>query len=135
MRIQTENIYQVIEVNAAPAEVYKVFTDEKLHAEFTGKATSLELKEGGEFSFCNGNHTGYFLKLIQNKTLVLVWTHKKFPRNYYSTVHLQLEKCDHGTRISMNHIGVPTSCDGWLAEAWHKTYWEPLAAYFEPVAS
>ncbi|MGB1031693.1 MAG: SRPBCC domain-containing protein, partial [Flavobacteriales bacterium] len=65
----------------------------------------------------------------KDKLIVLAWTHKKFPRNHFSIVNLSFEKVEGGTRLSMNHMGVPESCDGWLTEAWHETYWNPLNEY------
>lgn len=127
---KTANIFQVIEVNASPSDIYSMLIDEVNHAAFTGKACSIENFEGGSFSFCNGNHTGHFLKLVKNRRMVLAWTHRKFPAGHYSIVDLEFEKDDHGgTRISLNHLAVPVTCDGWLTEAWHKTYWEPLSVY------
>ncbi|NQX93053.1 MAG: SRPBCC domain-containing protein [Flavobacteriales bacterium] len=129
MKFQTENIFQVIELNISASELYNIFMNEQKHTAFTGKKACIEAEPGGSFSFCNGNHTGHFLKLVENKLIVLAWTHKKFPRNRYSIVHLQFEKTENGCRLSMNHTGVPESCDGWLTEAWNKTYWEPLSKY------
>jgi len=129
MKIKTENIFQVIEVSISPSDVYNIFMDEAKHTNFTGKKACIEEFEGGAFSFCNGNHKGHFLKLVKNKMIVLAWTHRKFPRNHFSIVHLNLEKVEGGTRLSMNHIGVPESCDGWLTEAWQTTYWNPLNEY------
>lgn len=130
MMKKTANIFQVIEVNASPSDIYNLLIDEVNHAAFTNKACLIDAQEGGSFSFCNGNHTGNFLKLVKNKRMVLAWTHRKFPRGHYSIVDLSFEKSESGgTRLSMNHMAVPETCDGWLTEAWHKTYWLPLAEY------
>lgn len=130
--LRTENIFQVVEVNARPSEIYDLLLDSERHSDFTGKRAEINAETGGEFSFCNGNHTGYFLRLIKNKRIVLAWTHRKFPRNHFTIVDLKLERNENGgTRLSMNQMGVPESCDGWLTEAWRKTYWEPLEQYVE----
>lgn len=130
MMIKTANIFQVLNVDAKPSDVYEMLMDAEKHAAFTGKEAMIQAEEGGSFSFCNGNHTGYFMRIIKNKRLVLSWSHRKFPRHHFSIVDLQFERNEHGgTQISLNHIGVPESCDGWLTEAWRKTYWEPLSEY------
>lgn len=130
MMIKTANIFQVLHVEAKPSEVFEMLSVAEKHAAFTQKSASIDLVEGGEFAFCNNNHTGYFMRIIKNRRLVLAWTHRKFPRHHFSIVDLQFEKDENGgTRISLNHIGVPESCDGWLTEAWKKTYWEPLTEY------
>lgn len=130
MMIKTANIFQVFNVDAKPSEVFDMLMNEQKHAAFTGKEASIDACEGGRFAFCNNNHTGYFMRIIKNKRIVLCWTHRKFPRHHFSVVDLQFEKNDEGgTQISLNHIGVPETCDGWLTEAWRKTYWEPLSEY------
>ena len=131
MRIQTENIFQVIDLEATPSEVYKVFLNPRRHAEFTGLEATISPEEGGTFSFCNGTHWGYVLKLVSNKRIVLALTNKRFPKNHFSIVTLEIQKNESGgSRIGLNHIGVPTSCDGWFTESWHTMYWAPLALYF-----
>lgn len=132
MMLRTANIFQVTEVNARPSDVYDLLLDSSKHAAFTGKSAEIDAREGGTFTFCNGNHQGYFVRLIKNKRIILAWTHKRFPASHYSIVDLLLEKTeDGGTRISLNQLGVPESCDGWLTDAWKKTYWEPLSEYVE----
>lgn len=135
MMIKTANIFQVFNVDARPSEVFDMLMDEEKHAAFTAKAASIDPSEGGKFAFCNNNHTGYFMRIIKNRRLVLCWTHRKFPRHHFSVVDLKFEKNESGgTRISLNHIGVPETCDGWLTEAWRKTYWEPLSEYISESA-
>ena len=130
--LRTENIFQLVEINASPTEVFELLMDENKHSRFTQKSANIEAKEGGQFSFCNGNHTGYFVRIMKNKRIVLAWTHRKFPRNHYTIVDIQLEKHENGgTRLLMNQTGVPEAHDGWLTEAWRKTYWNPLEAYVQ----
>lgn len=131
MRIQTENIFQVIDLEATPSEVYKVFLNPNRHAEFTGKKAEIEPIEGSNFSFCNKTHWGQILKLVPNKQIVLALTNKRFPKNHFSIVSIKIQKNENGgTRIRLNHIGVPVSCDGWFTESWQTTYWTPLSRYF-----
>lgn len=130
MMIKTANIFQVVHVDARPSEVYDMLLDQAKHSAFTQKAAEIDPHEGGAFSFCNKNHTGYFIKLIKNKRIVLAWTHKRFPGSHYSIVDLSFERDEAGgTQINLNHMGVPEHCDGWLTEAWRKTYWKPLSEY------
>ena len=131
MKIQTENIFQVVELSARPADVYSIFLDENGHTEFTGMKAEIQPEEGGHFSACNGRTTGNILKLVKNKRIVVAWTHKKFPRGSYSIVDICIEKTERGCRINFNHIGVPDTLDGWLTDNWMETYWQPLTSYVE----
>jgi activator of HSP90 ATPase len=131
MKLQTENIFQVIELDATPSQVFDIFLNTAQHAAFTGLKANIDAREGGEFTVCDGRATGRILKLVQNKKIVFAWNHKKFPANFYSVVDILLEKTEEGTSIHFNHLGVPVSCDGWMTETWQQTYWEPLKAYLE----
>jgi len=100
--------------------------------EFTGKDALIQPHEGGAFSLCNQNHTGYFLHIVQNKRIVLAWTHKKFPAGHFTTVDLRLSKdADGNTTLILNHLGVPSGDDGWMTESWTRNYWALLTAHFE----
>ena len=131
MKLQTENIFQVVELRARPSDVYTIFLDAEDHTMFTGMKAEIEPIEGGEFSACNGRTKGHILKLVTNKRIIVAWTHKKFPTNQYSIVDIHIEKTEKGCRINFNHLAVPDTLDGWLTDNWMETYWEPLARYVE----
>ncbi len=129
MKIQTENIFQVIELKANPTDIYKIFLDESDHTAFTGMKAEINPTVGGAFNACNGRTVGTILELVKNKRIVVAWQHKKFPKHHFSIVDIDIEKSEIGCRIKFNHIGVPSSCDGWLTDNWMKTYWQPLREY------
>ena len=132
MKLQTENIYQVIELPAAPAKVFDALLDQDAHLAFTGKDALIQPHEGGAFSLCNQNHTGYFLHLVQNKRIVLAWTHKKFPAGHFTTVDMRLSRNEAGqTTLILNHIGVPAGDDGWMTESWTRSYWSLLTDHLQ----
>ena len=131
MRLKTENIFQVIEIDASPTSIYNTYLDEKKHAEFTGMKASIDPIEGGLFETCNGRNKGYHLSLEKGKRIVLAWTHIDYPALQYSIVDITLEKISGGTRVHFNHLAVPESCDGWLTEGWQKVYWGPLKHFME----
>lgn len=135
MRFRTENIYQVIDTEAKPADIFKAFTNAELHAAFTGMTAQIEAKEGGQFLSCNGQSFGRIIRMVKNKHLVFCWSHKVLPKDFYTTVDIRIEPMDNGhTRIHFNHIGVPDDKDGWLTDCWRNTYWQPLLEYFDAAA-
>lgn len=129
MKVNTENIFQVIELDSSTQEVYNTFLSEAKHSDFTEMTAKIEPYEGGEFEACDGRATGRILKLVKNKRIVVAWTHTKFPKNHFSVVDIYIEMTDKGCRIDFNHLGVPSSCDGWMTETWMKTYWSRLKDY------
>ncbi len=131
MKIKTENIFQVIDLDIKPSQVYNAIIDEKLHSEFTGEIALIEPFEGGKFNTFANRSSGYFLKLVPNKKVVLAWRHENFPENIFSIVDIELQKTPLGTRINFNHIAVPEDFDGFLTEGWKKNYWIPLRKYLQ----
>jgi activator of HSP90 ATPase len=109
--------------------VYEAYLDAHTHSAFTGLTAEIDPVEGGFFSTCNGRNKGFNVKLIKNKRIIQAWTHVDFPTHHYSIVDIEFEKCDCGTKIRFNHIGVPDSCDGWLTEGWQRRYWTPLKEF------
>ena len=49
MKLQTENIYQVIELAATPAKVFETLLDQDAHEAFTGKEALIQPHDGGAF--------------------------------------------------------------------------------------
>jgi activator of HSP90 ATPase len=131
MQIKSDNIFQVVELNAKPSEVYEALMSSKEHRDFTRMKASISKEEGGSFETCNKRVSGFTTKLVKNKKIVQAWRHKNFPGQQFSVVDIELEKTRTGTRLNFNHIGVPDICAGWLTEMWRKTYWLPLETYFE----
>lgn len=130
MKLKTDNIFQITELEVTPAKVYQTLMDARLHSTFTGMETTIDPVKGGHFTGFDGDASGYFLDLAKNKRIVQAWRHSEFPEGFFSVVHVDLEKTDKGTRINFNHIGVPEDSSGWLTDAWRKVYWNRLQEYF-----
>lgn len=131
MKIKTDNIFQITEVEVSPSKVYKALLDEETHSAFTGMEVEMNPKVGGLFSAFDGDASGIVLDLVKDKRIVLSWRHTDFPEGVYSIVHIDLEKTNEGVRINFNHIGVPEALCGLLTESWRKVYWSRLKDYLE----
>jgi len=130
MKIKTENIFQVVELEATPESIYRAYINSDEHTQFTGLKAFIEPVEGGRFVACNGRNSGINLVLKENERIVQAWRHKEFPEGHFSIVDILFEKTEDGkTRLQFNQLGVPINHDGWLTEGWNKVYWEPLRAY------
>jgi uncharacterized protein YndB with AHSA1/START domain len=129
MKIKTDNIFQVIEIEASTADVYRSLTNPELLTRLTGMKAEMDVREGGRFNAWDNKSHGYIMCLIDNKRIVQSWIHDEFPTGMYSTVIIDLESTDHGSRVSFNHIGVPEDASGWLTESWKRDFWTPLSEH------
>ncbi len=130
MKIKTDNIFQVIEIEAPIADVYQALTNPELLTRLTGMKAEMDVREGGRFNAWDNKSHGYIMCLIENQRIVQSWIHDEFPAGMYTTVIIDLSVMEHGaTRVSFNHIGVPEDASGWLTESWKKDFWVPLSEH------
>ncbi len=129
MKIKTDNIFQVIELENTVSEVYKALTDASLLSRLTGMTAQMDSHEGGRFHAWNNKSHGYIMRLIENTRIVQSWRHDDFIDGYYSVVIFDLEATETGSRVSFNHIGVPEDSAGWLTETWKRDFWVPLSEH------
>lgn len=131
MKIKTDNIFQITEIEASPSKVYKALIDEKLHAKFTGMTAELNPEVGGQFNTTDGESFGFFVHLEPNRKIVQAWSHRQFAPGTFTVVDIDLEKTETGTRLNFNHLAVPEEHSGWLTEGWKRIYWNPLKEFLE----
>jgi uncharacterized protein YndB with AHSA1/START domain len=129
MKIKTDNIFQVIELDNSVEEVYQALTDAALLSRLTGMSAQMDSHEGGTFHAWNNKAHGYMMRLIPNQRIVQSWRHDEFADGMYSIVIMDIEKTETGSRVSFNHIGVPEDSSGWLTETWKKDFWIPLSEH------
>lgn len=130
MKIKTDNIFKVIELDVQVEQAYKALLDGPLLSKLTRMKMEIEPKVGGAFSGWDNKCEGFFTFMENNRRFSLTWTHTEFPAGQFSTVIFDFESTEHGCRISFNHIGVPEEDAGWLTETWKNDYWTPVQDHF-----
>lgn len=131
MKIKTDNIFQVIELEASAKDIYTALTDPALLSRLTGMEASMDTREGGKFMAWNNKCHGVIMRLIPDKRIVQAWTHNDFEDGMYSTVIFDISETEHGCSVSFNHIGVPENASGWLTESWKRDFWIPLSEHLQ----
>ena len=123
MKLQTENIYQVIDNATPPRSLRPCSTKTPTRLSWARCADSTA-RRWRLFPLQPDPHR-LFLHLVQNKRLVMSWT-TRLPAGT-TRPHMRLSRSETGgTRLILNHLGVPAG-DGWVTESWSKSYWAPLA--------
>jgi activator of HSP90 ATPase len=129
MKIKTDNIFQVIELECTAQEVYAALTDATTISRITSMSAAMDTHEGGTFHAWNNHCHGYVLHLKENTRIVQAWRHIEFPEGMYTVVVFDIESTETGSRVSFNHTGVPEEASGWLTEAWKKDFWTPISEH------
>lgn len=125
-----ETIHQEIALRASPKQVYEAYMDNAKHAAFTGDKTKMTRKEGQRFRAGGTFISGFNLELVPGKRIVQAWRGNNWPEGAWSVLRLELRASGKGTKLVMDHAGVPASYRREIAAGWHEYYWRPLQAYF-----
>ena len=122
-------IHQEVTFDAKPEQLYEALLDQTQHAAFTGGPADISRDVGGAFSCHGGQIVGRNIELDPNKRIVQAWRVAAWPEGVYSMVKFELEPDDAGTRLTLDHTGVPADGRDAVADGWRARYWKPLADY------
>ncbi|MEX2128591.1 MAG: SRPBCC family protein [Xanthobacteraceae bacterium] len=124
------SIHQEITFDAPPERIYEALMDSRQHAEFTANGgAEISRDIGGPF-FAHGGHvSGRNIELVPNKRIVQVWHFRDWADGVYSIVRFELVKEGSGTRLILDHTGIPDGHKDHLQTGWNARYWEPLRKY------
>lgn len=119
-------------IPATPREVYDAWLDAGAHAAMTGGAvTEASTEVGGAFDAWNGYIHGANVALEPGRRIVQSWRTSRFSDDDPdSRIEIVLEAVEGGTRLMLNHTGVPDGHDGYRDGGWENNYFTPMRTYF-----
>lgn len=123
-------VHHEVDFDVAPRTVYDAYLDSRRHARFTGQAARMSRKEGGRFVAGDEYISGYNLDLAPGRRIVQAWRASEWPEGAYSVLTLQLHPRGKGTRMIVDHLGIPDAFRDGVDKGWHEFYWEPMKKYF-----
>jgi activator of HSP90 ATPase len=123
-------IHQANTFKASPKRIYDILMSSREHAAMTANGVAkVSRKEGGIFSCHGGWISGRNVELVSGKRIVQAWRAKNWPKGTYSLVTFTLKKQGRGTRLVLDHTGIPGNHRGHLNSGWKARYWATLRAY------
>ena len=123
-------IHQEVAFEASPTELYSAFTEASVHAAFTGMKSEIAPEAGGAFSLHDGQIVGRQIELVPGKRIVQAWRVAAWPEGLFTIVRIELEPKGKGTKLTLDHAGVPDEMAEHIASGWKARYWEPLQKHF-----
>ena len=123
-------VHHEVDFAVPPRQVYDAYLDSERHSRFTGQKARMSRKEGGRFTAGDTYISGYNLELVPGRRIVQAWRASEWPEGAYSVLRLDLVPRGDGTRLVVEHLGVPEKFRDGVDAGWHEFYWEPLTAYF-----
>jgi activator of HSP90 ATPase len=123
-------VHHEVEFSAKPNDVYNAYLDSRRHARITGQPAKMSKKEGGKFSAGGHYISGYNVELVPGKRIVQAWRASEWPKGSYSILRLELKSKGKGSKVIVDHLGIPDRFRDGVDKGWYEFYWNPMKAYF-----
>jgi len=123
-------VHHEVEFDAKPRDVYDAYLDSRRHARMTGQSARMTRKVGGRFTAGDTYISGYNLDLLSARRIVQAWRASEWPEGAYSVLSLELRAKGGGTRMIVDHVGIPDEFRDGVDKGWYEFYWEPMKKYF-----
>ncbi len=123
-------VHQEVTLRATPKEIYDAYLDSARHARITGESAKMSRRVGGKFTAGGSYISGYNLELVPGKRIVQAWRASEWPAGTYSVLRLELRARGKGTKLTVDHVGIPDRFRDGVDDGWHQFYWEPMKTYF-----
>ena len=131
-----DSIKLSVTVPVEPKMVYQAWLNSEEHSAFTNSKAEIEKKVGSDFTAGDGYISGKNELLHMNKKIVQSWRTTDFPEEIEdSTLEVQFEKVDKGTKVSIIHTGLPDNSGSEYKKGWRDHYLKPMKLYFEEMIS
>jgi len=128
-------IHQEALVAAAPQQVFELLTSGSLFSAATGQLAEITDREGDAFSLFGGRIEGREIELVPGRRVVQAWRFgtahdSPWEPGAYSTVRFSLEPAGDGTRLVIDHTGIPADWIEHLSQGYPTFYLDPIAKFF-----
>jgi uncharacterized protein YndB with AHSA1/START domain len=116
---------------ASPEAVYDAWLDSDRHAAMTGAPAKAGARVGDVHASWDGYITGETSRLVPGKRIVQSWRTTDFADSEPdSTIVIELEPTNTGTRLMLSHCGAPDDQTDYEHGGWEDFYFAPMKAYF-----
>lgn len=129
------SIHQESLIAAPPQQVFELLTSGILFGTATGMPAEITDREGDAFSVFGGRVEGRQIELVPGQRVVQAWRFgaahpSAWEPGVYSTVRFTLEPAGEGTRLVIDHTGIPAEWIEHLSLGYPTFYRDPIANFF-----
>lgn len=129
-KLETSSISLTESMKCTADEFYRAFTIPEMVAAFSQSKPVLNVVAGGKFELFNGNVTGVFTQLDENRCIKQRWRFKGWPVEHYSEVTITLDQKEDCTEVNVLQTGVPRSDIERTEVNWKRYYFEAMKRTF-----
>jgi uncharacterized protein YndB with AHSA1/START domain len=129
------SIHEETVIAAPPGQVFELLTTGSLFGSATGQPAEITDREGDPFSLFGGRVEGRQVELVPGRRVVQAWRFgtahpSAWEPGVYSTVRFTLEPAGEGTRLVIDHAGIPPEWVEHISTGYPNFYQEPIAKFF-----
>ena len=129
------SIHQEALIAASPQQVFELLTNGTLFSAATGQPALITDREGDPFSLFGGRVEGRQIELVPGHRVVQAWRFgaehpSPWEPGAYSTVTFTLEPAGDGTRLVIDHTGIPAEWIEHISGGYPTFYEDPITKFF-----
>jgi activator of HSP90 ATPase len=118
-------------IPAKPEKLYDAWLDSGLHGKITGSKADIDPSVGGKFSARDGYITGTTIELVPGRKIVQRWRTAGFPPGSPDSIlTIVFTAVEDGTRLMLNHRGIPEGQGDNYRREWKDYYLDPMKEHF-----
>jgi len=118
-------------IPVTPRRIYDAWLSSDEHSSFTGAPAQISARKGSRFTAHDGYISGSNLDLERGTRIVQSWRTTDFPEDAEdSQLEITFIQSETGTRVVINHGGIPEGQGERYHTGWSERYLKPLSRYF-----
>lgn len=126
-------IYKTVVLPAPADELYRMYMDPAIHAEFTGAPARISDEAGSVFEAFGGLLKGRTLQVVKSRLIIQSWRSVNFADDDPDSTLIIMftEEDDDAGRIDLVHIDVPETDFQGVSGGWESRYFAPWLEYLQ----
>jgi uncharacterized protein YndB with AHSA1/START domain len=129
------SIHKETLIAAPPQRLFELLTSGSLFSAATGQPAEITDREGDSFSLFGGRVEGRQVELVPGQRVVQAWRFgpahpSTWEPGLYSTVRFTLEPAGAGTRLVIDHAGIPAKWVEHISLGYPSFYQDPIVNFF-----
>jgi activator of HSP90 ATPase len=129
--METETIQCSTVLPVSSEQLFHAWLDTEAHSQFTGSEARILPVVGGRFSAWDGYICGETIEIDPPHRILQSWRTTEFSDDSPdSLLEVLFEVLDDGTRLILNHTGIPAGQAESYRQGWEDYYFLPMKEYF-----
>lgn len=122
---------QTYTINAPVSKVWQALTDASVAEQWGAVPAKVDAREGGEFSYWDGDIHGTYTKLVPEKIIEQDWFEHEYPERLHKVAFTLENKSDTTTAVHLVQTDIGDDEFASMIEGWSDYYFDPIKELLE----